>query len=118
MPYGFWDIYEFKKFKGSYELHRYLKEIYAVIKKYDQKTPIMCHAGICSAFQTHIGDVCDDYEILADARGGFEAELAEFVDCVLGKKTITATAEDGLICMKILDAIYEAARTGHEVVIK
>ena len=63
MPHGFWDIYEFKKFKGSYELHRYLKEIYAVIRKYDQKTPIMCHAGICSAFQTHIGDVCDDYEI-------------------------------------------------------
>ena len=71
---------------------------------------------------TELNDFMVDTKIdinnLADARGGFEAELAEFVDCVLGKKTITATAEDGLICMKILDAIYESARTGHEVVIK
>ena len=63
MPHGFWDIYEFKKFKGSYELNRYLKEIYAVIRKYDEKTPIMCHAGICSAFQGHLFDVCDDFEV-------------------------------------------------------
>ena len=63
MPHGFWDIYEFKKFKGSYELHRYLKEIYAVIRKYDKTTPIMCHAGVCSGFQGHLSDVCDDYEV-------------------------------------------------------
>ncbi len=63
MPHGFWDIYEFKKFKGSYELHRYLKEIYAVVRKYDKKTPIMCHAGICSGFQGHLFDVCDDFEV-------------------------------------------------------
>lgn len=63
MPHGFWDIYEFKKFKGSHELHRFLKEIYNVVRKYDQKTPIMCHAGFCSAFQTHVGDVVDDYNV-------------------------------------------------------
>lgn len=63
MPHGFWDIYEFKKFKGSHELHRFLKEIYAVVRKYDPKTPIMCHAGFCSAFQTHVGDVVDDYNV-------------------------------------------------------
>ena len=59
-----------------------------------------------------------DINNLEDARDGFEAELQEFVDCVLGKKTVTATAEDGLVCMKILDAIYESARTGHEAIIK
>lgn len=63
MPHGFWDIYEFKKFKGSYELHRFLKEIYAVIRRYDKKTPIMSHAGFCSAFQTNIGDIVDDYSV-------------------------------------------------------
>jgi len=63
MPHGFWDIYEFKKFKSSYELHRYLKEIYAVIRKYDSTTPIMSHAGCCSAFQTQIGDAVDDYHV-------------------------------------------------------
>ncbi len=71
---------------------------------------------------TELNDFMVDTKIdinnLADSRGGFEAELAEFVDCVLGKKEITATAEDGLICMKILDAIYESARTGHEVIIE
>ena len=63
MPHGFWDIYEFKKFKGSHELHRFLTEIYAVIRKYDGKTPIMCHSGACAGFQNHIGDVCDDYNV-------------------------------------------------------
>ena len=63
MPHGFWDIYEFKKFKSSHELHRYLHEIYAVIRRYDAKTPIMSHAGFCSAFQTDIGDAVDDYHV-------------------------------------------------------
>ena len=63
MPHGFWDIFEFKKFKSSYELHRYLSEIYATIRKHDQKTPIMSHAGCCSAFQTMIGDAVDDYHV-------------------------------------------------------
>ena len=63
MAHGFWDIYEFKKFKGSHELHRYLSEIYATVRKYDKKTPIMSHAGVCSAFQTNIGDVVDDYNV-------------------------------------------------------
>lgn len=62
-------------------------------------------------------DVKVDTGNLEGARDGFSAELQEFVDCVLGKKTITATAEDGLECMKILDAIYESARTGHEVIL-
>ena len=52
------------------------------------------------------------------SKEGFVAELEEFADCVLGNKKVTATAEDGLICMQILDAIYESARTGHEVMIE
>ena len=63
-------------------------------------------------------DTTIDTRNLEDSKGGFEAELQEFVDCVLGKKTVTATAEDGFVCMQILDAIYESARTGHEVIIK
>lgn len=63
MPHGFWDIYEFKKFKSSYELHRYLSEIYATIREYDSTTPIMSHAGFCGAFQTNIGDALDDYHV-------------------------------------------------------
>ena len=48
----------------------------------------------------------------------FEAEMRHFVDCCLNGTKCIATSEDGLEVMKILDAIYESARTGHEVIIK
>ena len=44
--------------------------------------------------------------------------MKHFIDCVRGDDTLIASAEDGLVVMKILDAIYESARTGHEVIIK
>ena len=44
--------------------------------------------------------------------------MEHFVNCALGKEECIATAEDGLEIMKIIDAIYESARTGHEVIIK
>lgn len=61
MPHGYWDTFEFKKFKGSYELYNYLKFVADSIKKYDKSHPVMSHTGFCAAFQTHIGDVCDDF---------------------------------------------------------
>ena len=48
----------------------------------------------------------------------FANEMAHFVDCALNGTPCRATAEDGITVMKILDAIYESARTGHEVVLK
>jgi len=48
----------------------------------------------------------------------FVAEMAHFVDCALTGCECRASAEDGLEVMKILDAIYESGRTGHEVIIK
>ncbi len=50
--------------------------------------------------------------------GLFENEINHFVDCVLAGKPTRSPAQDGVEIMKILDAIYESARTGHEVVIK
>ena len=47
----------------------------------------------------------------------FDAELKGFLEAVEGGEC-RATAEDGLMMMKILDAIYESAETGHEVLIK
>lgn len=49
--------------------------------------------------------------------GLFCREINHFVDCVLNGTPCRASAEDGVEIMKILDAIYESARTGHEVVI-
>ena len=48
----------------------------------------------------------------------FENELRHFADCILNGTPCLAPAEDGIVIMKILDAIYESARTGHEVVLK
>jgi predicted dehydrogenase len=47
--------------------------------------------------------------------GLFEKEVHHFVDCVLGRATCVAPAEDGVVLMRILDAIYKSAATGHEV---
>ena len=47
----------------------------------------------------------------------FAAEMAHFVDCIKNGVPCCAKAEDGIEVMKILDAIYESARTGHEVIL-
>ena len=48
----------------------------------------------------------------------FVAEITGFVDAVEGRAPCRATAEDGVWLMKIIDAIYESARTGVSVEIK
>lgn len=50
--------------------------------------------------------------------GLFEREIEGFVNAVLGKAECRASAEDGVILMKILDAVYESAATGRSVDIK
>ncbi len=49
--------------------------------------------------------------------GLFQNEINHYVDCILGKAECIAPAQDGVEMMKILDAVYESARTGHEVVL-
>ena len=35
-PHGYWDTFEFKKFKGSADLYDWLRFVYDGIRKYDQ----------------------------------------------------------------------------------
>ena len=49
--------------------------------------------------------------------GLFQNEIAHFVDCVTAGVPCLSPAEDGVTLMRILDAIYESAATGHEVVL-
>lgn len=49
--------------------------------------------------------------------GLFEREINHFIDCIQGKTECIAPAEDGVMIMKILDAIYESAEKGHEVLL-
>lgn len=48
----------------------------------------------------------------------FKNEIDHFVSCVKGEAECLAPAEDGVELMAILDALYESARTGHEVVLR
>lgn len=50
--------------------------------------------------------------------GLFEREIGHFVDCVRDHIPCRAPAEDGVILMKMIDAIYESAKTGKAVDIK
>ena len=66
----------------------------------------------------YLSDIRIETKNLKLARSGFEAELCEFVEAIAAGKTDSENAEDGVAVMKILDAIYESAATGHEVIIK
>lgn len=50
--------------------------------------------------------------------GLFQNEIDHYVDCVTEGIPCRAPAEDGIVLMQILDAIYESAKTGREVLIK
>lgn len=49
--------------------------------------------------------------------GLFENEISHYLACVRGEAECISPAEDGVMIMKILDAIYESAATGHEVLL-
>ena len=52
-----------------------------------------------------------------DFNKGFRDEIAAFIDCVKNGTPCKAPAEDGVALMKMIDAIYESAETGHEAII-
>ena len=49
--------------------------------------------------------------------GLFQNEINHFIACVRGEAENIAPIEDGVDIMAILDAVYESARTGHEVIL-
>ncbi len=59
-----------------------------------------------------------DYPTEFNFDNAFESEIAHFVDCINGDaEKCISPAEDGIVLMKVLDAIYKSAEIGHEVVI-
>lgn len=49
--------------------------------------------------------------------GLFSKEIDHYINCIQHGTVCRSPAEDGVTLMDILDAIYESARTGHEVVL-
>ena len=70
------------------------------------------------------GDTAEKYPELKpvgpthfDFGKAFKDEIAAFIDSAKNGTPCKAPAEDGVALMKIIDAIYESAETGHEAVI-
>lgn len=70
---------------------------------------------------SEINDYLADVKLAAPTAlsfdGLFENEIDHFIECIGKGVKCISPAEDGVALMTILDAIYESARTGHEVVL-
>lgn len=58
-----------------------------------------------------------DTNTYLDKKSIFEREMQHFADCCDGKCECISPAHDGVVIMKILDALYKSAETGHEVIL-
>ncbi len=68
----------------------------------------------CNDFLADIDIKTENYKNSSDL---FTNEMTHFIDCVKNGTECRAKAEDGITVMRILDAIYESAKTGHEVLL-
>jgi predicted dehydrogenase len=66
----------------------------------------------------YLVDVTPAHDTALSFNGLFENEIAHFVDCITKGTKCISPAEDGVEIMKIIDAAYESARIGKEVMIK
>ena len=56
-----------------------------------------------------------DLNTYYDNKEPFQYEIDHFVDCCQNKTECKSPAEDGVVIMKILDALYKSAATGKSV---
>ena len=69
-----------------------------------------------SEWNGHMTNISLETPTALSFSGLFENEINHFVRCVSEGIPCRNPAEDGVTLMRILDAVYESARTGHEVV--
>ncbi len=72
---------------------------------------------IYTEMNDYMVNVAFDDDTALSFDGLFSNEINHFVDCVLNGTECIAPAQDGIDMMRILDAVYESARTGHEVIL-
>lgn len=74
-----------------------------------------------SPFELHtvvdnkLADIAIQGDVRFDFGKAFAAETKNFIDAIEGKAELVASAEDGVVLMKILDAVYLSAKTGTSV---
>ncbi len=70
-----------------------------------------------SEMNNYLVDITPAHDTALSFTGLFENEIAHFVDCVVNGTECASPAEDGVELMKIIDAVYESAKTGREVLL-
>ena len=73
---------------------------------------------VYSEINDYMMDMTPDADTAFNFDEAFQKEIDHFVDCMTKDIPCKATAQDGIEIMKILDAIYQSAETGHEVIVK
>ena len=63
----------------------------------------------------YLVDMTPDADTALSFNGLFDGEIDHFVDCICNGTPCRSPAQDGVDISRILDAIYESARLGHEV---
>jgi len=66
----------------------------------------------------YLVDVIPAHDTALSFEGLFEGEIAHFIDCIANGTKCISPAEDGVELMRIIDGIYESARTGREVILR
>ena len=97
------------------------------VKKGDNSVQLFgTNGGVKMADEVELYSEMDDYLTNVTFAGedegfsftpAFAAEIQNFADTINGKAECRNPAEDGVLMMKILDAIYASAESGHEVVL-
>lgn len=97
-----------------------IKEDCGTIEMFGTKAGVKLNPEIefYSSQYDYLSNVTLDVSSAMDMSGKFCKEINHFVSCVQDGMQCKAPATDGVELMKILDAIYESARTGHEIIIK
>ncbi len=63
VPHGYWDFYNYRKWRAGEALHDKLKFVYDEIREFDKERPIMSHVGLAAIFQNGFDDNSDDYMV-------------------------------------------------------
>ncbi len=102
---------------ASYDMHMSVGE--SAFEIYGTKGGMRMVNGKNPILFTDINDrmVNMEIELPAQPRKPFVEELKHFADCVLNGTECKTTADDGINITKILTAIYESAKTKHEVIL-
>lgn len=101
----------------SYSLHT--KEDSGTIELFGTKGGAKMNPSITLYTDMHgyMVDVGFKMDTALSFSGLFESEINHFIDVIQNNVPCLAPSEDGVEVMRILDAIYRSAKTGHEILL-